>query len=63
LYFFHGQNVVILAQALIKEGFPAPNLDIERAINRKELFEKNPDQYTHSEEMENGQAQRCAENP
>jgi phage-related protein len=54
LYFFHGQNVAILAHALIKEGSPVPTLDIERAINRKELFEKNPDKYTYGEETENG---------
>ena len=54
LYFFHGQNVAILAHALTKEGSPVPNLDIERAIKRKELFEKNPDKYTYSEEIENG---------
>jgi phage-related protein len=54
LYFFHGQNVAILAHALIKEGSPVPNLDIERAIKRKEQFEKNPDKYTYSEETENG---------
>ena len=49
LYFFHGQKVAILAHALIKEGSPVPNLDIERAIKRKELFEKNPDKYTYIE--------------
>ena len=53
LYFFHGQNVAILAHALIKEGFPVPNLDIERAIKRKELFEQDPNKYTYSEETEN----------
>lgn len=54
LYFFHGQNVAILAHALIKEGSPVPNLDIERAIKRKILFEKDPEQYTYTEEIENG---------
>ena len=54
LYFFHGQNVAILAHALIKEGSPVPSLDIDRAINRKELFEKDPDKYTYTEETENG---------
>jgi phage-related protein len=54
LYFYHGQNVAILTHALIKEGSSVPNLDVERAINRKKLFEKNPDKYTYSEETENG---------
>lgn len=53
LYFFHGQNVAILAQALIKEGSPVSNLDIEKAIKRKELFERNPEKYTYGEETEN----------
>jgi hypothetical protein len=54
LYFFHGQNVAILAHTLIKEGSPVPNLAIEKAIKRKELFEKTPDKYTYTEEAENG---------
>ncbi len=41
LYFFHGQNVVILAHGLTKED-QVPDADIERAVRRKITFEANP---------------------
>ncbi len=53
LYFFHGQAVAILAHALTKKD-KVPDADIERAIQRKEAFEKNPKQHTYNEEAENG---------
>src|SRR5262249_9871620 len=46
LYFFHGRNVAILAHALTKED-KVPNVDIERAIARKKLFELNPKAHTY----------------
>ncbi|XWK87473.1 MAG: type II toxin-antitoxin system RelE/ParE family toxin [Phormidium sp.] len=54
LYFFHGQNVAILAHAITKEGDEVPDTDIDRAIKRKEQFEINPEIYTYLEETENG---------
>lgn len=48
LYFFHGQNVVILAHGLTKEG-EVPNADIERARRRKEAFEKSPQAHLYEE--------------
>lgn len=53
LYFFHGQNVAILAHAIAKEGDQVPVVEIERAIRRKEQFEANPEVHTY-EEIENG---------
>ena len=50
LYFFYGQNVAILAHAIIKEKSSVPSIDIKRAIERKELFESNPETYTYSED-------------
>lgn len=50
LYFFHGQNVAILAHAITKEDAQVPDTEIERAITRKDLFEENPDIYTYVEE-------------
>jgi phage-related protein len=41
LYFFHGQNVVILAHGLTKES-EVPEAEIERARRRKAAFEENP---------------------
>lgn len=41
LYFFHGQNVVILAHGMTKES-EVPEAEIERALRRKAAFEKSP---------------------
>ncbi|MEA5599338.1 type II toxin-antitoxin system RelE/ParE family toxin [Rivularia sp. UHCC 0363] len=53
LYFFHGQNIAILAHAIIKEESAVPDIDIERAIKRKNLFVENPEVHTYQEEDEN----------
>jgi phage-related protein len=50
LYFFHGQNIAILVHAITKESAPVPNIDIERAIDRKRLYEKAPEKYTYRED-------------
>lgn len=50
LYFFHEQDAAILAHAIIKEEAAVPDIDIERAIQRKTLFESNPDIHTYVEE-------------
>lgn len=55
LYFFHGQNVAIIAHAITKEESAVPNIDIERAIERRKLFVENPDAHTYVEEEENGE--------
>ena len=48
LYFFHGQNVVILAHAMTKES-EVPDAEIERARRRKAVFEKNPKLHLYEE--------------
>ena len=53
LYFFHGKNVAVLAHSLTKEA-KVPTNDIERAIRRKELFEKDPDRHSYDEDSGNG---------
>ena len=53
LYFFHGQNVAILAHALTKEG-EIPDGDIARAITRKQAFERDPARHTYEGEVTNG---------
>lgn len=52
LYFFHGQNLAILAHAITKEQAAVPAIDIERAIKRKHSFEANPESHTYVEEQE-----------
>jgi phage-related protein len=54
LYFFYGQNVAILAHAMMKDTDRVPVVEIERAMKRKELFEKNPKIHTYVEEVEDG---------
>ncbi len=49
LYFFHGRNVAILAHALTKED-TVPAMDIEWALKRKRLFERNPQAHTYAHE-------------
>ncbi len=49
LYFFHGQAVAILAHGLTKED-EVPNAEIERAIQRKEAFAKNPAKHSYPED-------------
>lgn len=44
LYFFDGQDFIILAHALIKEK-KVPVSDIERALERKTKYEQNPTHY------------------
>ena len=52
LYFFHGQNIAILAHALTKED-KVPKSDIERAITRKVAFESDPAAHSHEEDIPN----------
>jgi phage-related protein len=49
LYFFHGQNVVILAHAIIKEDNEVPDKDIDLALTYRNLFVLNPEIYTYVE--------------
>lgn len=51
LYFFHGRQVAVLAHSLTKEA-SIPAADLERALRRKRLFERNP--KAHIYEHENG---------
>jgi phage-related protein len=52
LYFFHGQNVVVLSHAFIKVGNQVPDEDIDLALRYKELFVLNPTIHTYVEPEE-----------
>jgi phage-related protein len=54
LYFFQGQKVVVLAHGLVKEKL-VPDVDIERAMERKRKLENEPDKHTFSGEDDDGQ--------
>ncbi|MEH1855496.1 MAG: type II toxin-antitoxin system RelE/ParE family toxin [Nostoc sp.] len=49
LYFFHGQNVVILAHAIIKEDNQVPDREIDLALTYKNLFILNLEVHTYIE--------------
>lgn len=49
LYFFHGRQAAILAHSLSKEDI-IPLIDIKRAIQRKRLFESDPEKHTYEDE-------------
>ena len=53
LYFFHGQNAVVLAHGLVKEK-EVPELEIDRALTRKRAFERAPTKHTFREELSHG---------
>ncbi|MBD2214623.1 type II toxin-antitoxin system RelE/ParE family toxin [Nostoc linckia FACHB-104] len=55
LYFFSGKNVAILAHAIIKDEDQVPDMEIERAVQRKAQFEANPAIHTYVEETEDGE--------
>lgn len=44
LYFFYGQNVVVLTHGLVKES-AVPVVDIERALERKRRLEADPEKH------------------
>lgn len=45
LYFFKGRAFVVLSHGLVKEG-EVPSVEIDRALRRREKFEKNPKVHT-----------------
>ena len=47
LYFFHG-NLAVISHGLTKEDV-VPNTEIDRAVNRKLRFEKDPKAHTYGE--------------
>lgn len=48
LYFFQGRMAAILAHGLVKER-EVPEKDIRLAVERKRLFEQDPDAHTYLE--------------
>jgi hypothetical protein len=53
LYFFHGRNIAIVAHAIVKEDSAVPDVDINRAIERQQLFIADPATHTYEEEEPN----------
>lgn len=53
LYFFHGQNIAVLAHGLVKEK-KVPSADIQRALERKRKLENEPEKYLFHGEDDDG---------
>lgn len=51
LYFFHGRNIAVIAHGIIKRGSSVPDVDIDRAMNRKRQFTSNPARHTYQGEV------------
>ncbi len=49
LYFFHGREAVILSHGIIKQESEVPLKEIELALKRKVIFEKDPAAHSYSE--------------
>lgn len=49
LYFFHGQVAAVIACGITKEA-EVPNVEINRAIQKRDAFLKNPDGHTFAED-------------
>ena len=49
LYFFHGRAAAVVSHGLVKEA-AVPSKEIEKAIERKRKFEKNPKAHTYEED-------------
>jgi phage-related protein len=48
LYFFHQDIAAVLSHGIVKER-DVPSREIDRAVTRKQAFEKDPDAYTFEE--------------
>ncbi|MDF5716350.1 MAG: type II toxin-antitoxin system RelE/ParE family toxin [Rhizonema sp. NSF051] len=49
LYFFHGNTAAVLSHGIVKER-EVPPKEIDRAIERKKKFEKNPEAHTYTQQ-------------
>ena len=49
LYFFHGRTAAVVSHGLVKEA-AVPLKEIEKAIERKRKFARNPKAHTYEEE-------------
>jgi len=48
LYFFHGTAAVVISHGLVKQR-EVPPREIDRAVQRKARFERDPVKHTHGE--------------
>ncbi len=48
LYFFHGRTAAVVSHGIVKEQAVPPK-EIDRAVDRKQAFEKAPARHTYEE--------------
>lgn len=48
LYFFHGQNCVVISHGITKEK-EVPDSEINEALANKELYKSDPEKHTYTE--------------
>ena len=46
LYFFHGRTAAVVSHGIMKQQSEVPPKDIEKAVQRKALFEAHPQRHT-----------------
>jgi len=51
LYFFHGQEAVVLTHSFQKEDEKVPDEEIRRANARRALFESSPEPHSFLKEI------------
>jgi phage-related protein len=49
LYFFHGQQIVVLSHGVVKQRATVPASEIGRALACKQAFEADATRHTHEE--------------
>lgn len=50
LYFFHGNLAAVLSHGIVKEDI-VPPIEIDRAIQRRKNFERDPKAHTYEEKQ------------
>lgn len=50
LYFFHGNSAVVISHGIVKEK-KVPPKEIDKAIERKKTYLKNPQRHRHEEDL------------
>jgi phage-related protein len=53
LYFFHGPRLALLAHAITKEA-AIPVVELARVVERKRLYEADPNRHTYQEDVVDG---------
>ena len=46
LYFFHGRTAAVVSHGIMKQQAEVPPKEIEKAVQRKALFEAHPQRHT-----------------